>query len=89
MLIFGVRRLLSLKNCQIHLQNDCSGQKAPKLPDASFPSKETLGPRNGFLPFFQKIKAFLKKLLNNKIFSSSFVIKKMLCYFLVQDVSFP
>ncbi len=37
--------------------------------------KRDLGPRNGFLPFSQ-IQLFLKKLLNNKIFSTSFVIKK-------------
>ncbi len=30
-----------------------------------------LGPRNGFLPFSQKIQFFWKKLLNNKIFSTS------------------
>ncbi len=40
------------------------------------PFKRDLGPRNGFLPFFQKIQLFLKKLLNNKIFSTSSVIKK-------------
>ncbi len=45
------------------------------------PLKRDLGPRNSFLPFSQKIQLFLKKLLNNKIFSTSFVIKKVMLIF--------
>ncbi len=43
--------------------------------------KRDLDSRNGFLAFSQKIQLFLKKLLNNKIFSTSFVIKKSQVYF--------
>ncbi len=39
--------------------------------------KRDLGPRNGFLAFSQKITHFWKKLVNNKIFNTSFVIKKL------------
>ncbi len=45
------------------------------------PLFSTLSPRNGFSPFSQKITAFLKKLLNNKIFNISFVIKKIMLIF--------
>ncbi len=51
MLIFGVRRLLSLKNYQIR-------------------------PQNSFLRFSLKMQLFSKKLLNKKIFSIKFLIKK-------------
>ncbi len=37
--------------------------------------KRDSGPKNGFLPFSQKMQLILKKLRNNKIFSASFVIK--------------
>ncbi len=46
-----------------------------------FPLKRYLGPRNSFMPFFQKIPLLLKTLLNNKIFSTSFVIKKVMLIF--------
>ncbi len=43
------------------------------------PFKRDLAPRNDFSPFSRKMQVFfLKKLLNNKIFSTWFVIKK--CY---------
>ncbi len=45
-------------------------------PDVPFPSKETV-----VFPFSQKIQPFLKKLLNKKIFSASFVIKKVMLIF--------
>ncbi len=44
------------------------------------PFKRDLGPWNGFSLFSQKIQLFLKKLLNNKIFNTSFVIKVMLIF---------
>ncbi len=56
MLIFGVRRLLSLKNCQ-------------------------MGPQTSFLQFSLKIQLFSKKLLNKKIFSIKFLIKKAIFNF--------
>ncbi len=43
--------------------------------------KRNFGPRNGFLPFSQKIQPFLKQLLNNKIFSTLFVIKEVMLIF--------
>ncbi len=46
-----------------------------------FPFKRDLSPRNGFLPFSRKIQLFLKKLLNNKIFSTEFVIEKDMLIF--------
>ncbi len=51
MLIFGVRRLLSLKNCEMR-------------------------PQNSFLRFSLKIQLFFEKLLNKKIFSIKFRMKK-------------
>ncbi len=48
----------------------------------SLPFKRDLAPRNGFLPFSQKIQLFLKKLLSNKIFRTSLVIKKTYFKFL-------
>ncbi len=45
------------------------------------PFKRDLGPKSSFLPFSQKITAFLKKLLNDKIFNSSFVIEKVMSIF--------
>ncbi len=45
------------------------------------PFKRDLGPRNWVLPFSQKIQLFLKKLLNNKVFSTSFGIKKVMLIF--------
>ncbi len=56
MLIFGLRRLLSLKSRQIR-------------------------PQNSFLRFSLKIQLFLKKLLNKKIFSIKFLIKKGYIHF--------
>ncbi len=43
--------------------------------------QKRLGPQKRFLPFSQKIQLVLKKLLNNKIFSASFVIKKVMLIF--------
>ncbi len=40
------------------------------------PFKRNLGSKNSFLAFSHKIELFLKKLLNKKIFRTSFVIKK-------------
>ncbi len=57
MLIFGVKRLLSLKNCQMRPQN-------------SFLLCSSL-----------KIQLVSKKLLNKKIFSIKFLIKKALFIF--------
>ncbi len=48
--------------------------------------QKRLGPRNGFFP--RKLQLLLKKLLNNKIFNSSFAIKKV-TLILAQDASFP
>ncbi len=45
------------------------------------PFRGDWGLRNNFLPFFQKIQLILKKLLNNKILSTSFVIKKVMLIF--------
>ncbi len=56
MLIFGIRRLLSLKNCQMR-------------------------PQNSFLRYSLKIQLFSKKLLNKKIFSIKFLIKKAIFIF--------
>ncbi len=56
MLIFGVRRLVSLKNCQMR-------------------------PQNSFLRFSLKIHLFSKKLLNKKVFSIKFLIKKAIFIF--------
>ncbi len=56
MLIFVVRRLLSLKNCQMR-------------------------PQNIFLRISLKIQLFSKKLLNEKIFSIKFLIKKAIFIF--------
>ncbi len=56
MLIFAVKRLLSLKNCQMRSQNI-------------------------FLRFSLKIQLFSKKLLNKKIFSIKFLIKKAIFIF--------
>ncbi len=61
MLIFGVRRLLSLKNYQMR-------------------------PQNGFLWFSLKIQLFSKKLLNKKIFTIKFLIKKAIFIFGVRWV---
>ncbi len=53
------------------------------------PFKKELGPRNGFLPFFQKIQLFfLKNRLNNKIFITSFVSKKSYVNFWCKAPSF-
>ncbi len=49
--------------------------------DASFPSKETWALEMIFYRFLRKLQLFLKKLLNNKIFSISFVIKKVTLIF--------
>ncbi len=57
---------------------------------SSFSSfKRDWSPRNGFLPFSQKVTPFLKKLLNNKIFNTSFVIKKSYIKFLRKTPPFP
>ncbi len=56
MFIFGARRLLSLKNCQMR-------------------------PQNSFLRFSLKIQLFSDKLLNKKIFSIKFLIKKGYIHF--------
>ncbi len=55
------------------------------------PSKKDLGPRNNFLPFSQKITFFFfwKKLLNNKIFNTSFVIKNRYVHFWGKAPPFP
>ncbi len=52
-----------------------------------FPSKETWPPRNGFLPFSQKIQLFLKNPLSNKIFRTLFVIKKVILIFATRLLS--
>ncbi len=39
--------------------------------------RKSLGPQKRFLVFSQKITHFWKKLLNNKIFNTLFVIKKL------------
>ncbi len=46
--------------------------------------KSDFGPRNGFLSFSQKITHFWKKLVNNKIFNTSFVIKTVMLIFSVR-----
>ncbi len=51
--------------------------------------KRDLGSGNSFLSFSQKIQLFLKKLLNNKIFSTSFVIKKGHINFGDKTLPFP
>ncbi len=56
MLIFDVRSLLSLKNCQMR-------------------------PQNSFFRFSLKIQLYSKKLLNKKIFSIKFLIKKAIFIF--------
>ncbi len=45
------------------------------------PFKRDLVPGNGFCHFFRKLQLFLNKLLNNKIFNTSFVIEKVILIF--------
>ncbi len=61
-----IQNLISHKKGYIHF---CR-QTSPSF-------KRDLGPETMVLPFFQKIQPFLKKLLKNKVFSTSFVIKKV------------
>ncbi len=56
MLIFGVRRLLSLKNCQMH-------------------------PPKQFFAGFSENTSFFVKIVNKKIFSIKFLIKKAIFIF--------
>ncbi len=47
----------------------------------SFPSKETCAPEMVFCRFLRKLLLFFKKLLNNKLFNTSFMIKKVMLIF--------
>ncbi len=66
----NIQNLISHKEGYIHFRH-----RTP------FPSKDTWAPETVVWPFSQKIQPFLKKLLNNKVFCTSFVIKKIILIF--------
>ncbi len=73
-----LEKIVGSNNIENLISNEKDIHFCPWTP---LPFKRDMIPRNCFWPYFQKIQLFLKKLLNNKIISTSVVMKKVMFIF--------